>query len=191
MNNQNQEILDWLRCAEEYLETFVILLENSLTTSRSGCTRPTIVNFGYFLENLLKAGIIRKNNLAESEIFAHVSEKLLTEAGYNNLSKSEREIVEFLAETVKWGKYPKRGKGDRGEMLSSSSGIVFSDQTMFFTCPNNLKSLLEFSFRLLEDIRLILCTDQTEEDKIYFTDTFDRLIYLMKRSLERLEPHCK
>ncbi|EIE01197.1 hypothetical protein [Leptospira licerasiae] len=190
MTTQNEEILSWLRCAEEYLEAFLTLLKCSLANNRDRCTRPTVLNFGYFLENLLKAGIIRKNNLEESEIFGHVSAKLLTEAGLTDLTKSESDIIEFLSETVKWGKYPKRGKGDSGEMLRSSSDdhlLVFADQTVFFTNLNNLKDLLKFSLRLFENIKSIVTSDLAESDEIYFSDTFDRLSFLLLTSLRSLE----
>lgn len=83
---QKYEISSWLQCSEEYLNASLILLQNSINENNSSCTRPTLLLYCYFLENLLKATIIKKKGLPESEIKQHFSLKLLNEAEYTSLT---------------------------------------------------------------------------------------------------------
>ncbi|TGL55256.1 hypothetical protein EHQ61_00655, partial [Leptospira wolffii] len=148
MENQEQEILDWLLCAEEYLSGFSRLIGLSLDEGRSNSDRPTILLFGYFLENLLKAGILKKKNLTGFKFRTHLSLELLNQIEYPTLAKNESDLIEFLGENIMWGKYPTNKEGKKGEMISTHSETtlkVYANETLFYNDFNNIELLLKFS----------------------------------------------
>ena len=190
MEKQEKEILDWLLCAEDYLLGFSKLIQLSLDENKSNSKRPTILLFGYFLEDLVKAGIIKKKNLEESEIRIHISLRLLSEIEYPDLTKNESDLIEFLSENIIWGKYPVKGKGDKGQMISSHSDAtlkVYANETVFFNDFNNIELILNLSLKVLNYVSSILFENMIAENKIYFSATLGRIQELILTNLHKIK----
>ncbi|WP_232218507.1 hypothetical protein [Leptospira wolffii] len=135
---------------------------------------------------MLKAIIIKRKGLSESESFEHVSAKLFLEAGFSIEDKFENQMVGFLSEIIKWGKYPKRKKGDSGTFLKSTSKF-YANETVFFTDSNNFNNLLQFSLKVIEYAEKILLENVAQEDEIYFRETLERLYGLVIANSENIK----
>jgi hypothetical protein len=190
MTDQEEEILNWLLAAEEYLKDNVKLVECHINDGKYLLTRPTILLFGYFLENILKACIIKIQNLQESKNFKHLKRQLFEEAGYTNFNKSELDQIEFLSEVIIWGKYPKRGLNDIGEKIQShTSNLIktYSNQTVIFNDPINFKNLNIFSIKIVEHVSKSIFLGLEKENEIYFHETIGRIFNLLNANLSNLK----
>lgn len=151
-------------CAHEYMEDSNTLFISNLDKNLNTVSRPTILLFAYFLENLVKTCIIIHENLQEINFKKHLSEKLYNRAGLKyKLSNQEKGLFLYLSETLNWGKYPIKEENNHGSLVMYNSKnriMIFANETIYFSEKKNFhklilmaKSILNSSYDLISNYK--------------------------------------
>lgn len=164
LEKQKISILRWLMCAHEYIEDSNTLFISNLDKNLITISRPTILLFAYFLENLVKTCIIIHENLQDINFKKHLSEKLYNRAGLKyKLSNQEKGLFLYLSETLNWGKYPIKEENNHGSLVMYNSKnriMIFANETIYFSEKENFhklilmaKSILNSSYDLISNYK--------------------------------------
>ncbi|TGK76976.1 hypothetical protein [Leptospira kanakyensis] len=190
LREQEREIQRWLICALEYLTDSLKLFKVYQIEELERVSRPNLLLIGYFLENILKSCIMKIENKKENECFKHLSMELIKKAGISISNIKEIETINYLKEVIIWGKYPKKGIGNEGEMiidLTEEKLDIFANETVFLTKKANLKVLILLNIDICEQAFQIIISQMEKDLIIYFREPFKRINQILNEMLRMCE----
>ena len=186
MNEFDDPVAQWLLSAEQCLSDAAELTRLRLANPSGSGTRPAAILFGYFLEGLLKAIVVRKGSATNKQFYQHVRPELAELAGLGPVSGMENELLNDLNDCVTWGKYPEPGKGKQRTLVRSGN-LFFHDQTYVFNSPIVLAHLLRFCKRALLHAEAELCGTVPVSDDDFVSPLLQRMKETLQRALEDAE----
>ncbi|MCW7494649.1 hypothetical protein ND861_07055 [Leptospira sp. 2 VSF19] len=183
MDQESKQIISvrkWLITAEEYLKDSKNLLDFHLKANRSTITRPTVLLFAYFLENLLKGYILVKKNLTQldKKYQIHLKKELFEKAELHFSKENHQDIVEFLNHVTNWGKYPFDKSNSQGNVITSKKETkltAYQNETFVFSSFENFQELLSFAIHFLELISNEMINEKKLHTAVGIKETLGRL----------------
>ncbi|MGJ4733674.1 hypothetical protein [Leptospira levettii] len=151
----SHSVLRWLLCSEEYLKNSCSLYFSNKNNGKSIVTRPTVLLFGYFFEDLLKSSILLIENQTGISKKLHLKKELFIKSGKTEFTNQEEDIIEFLNNVIVWGKYPEKEKGDMGNLIRTSALSISQNETTVFCNPSIFLDLVNFAIEELGRISQI------------------------------------